>query len=197
LADCTPDCFPFFSADQLQQLALRSATAVPAVPSLSPCVTAALTATSSSRSSHFGLLNFLDYQPAFVSIFPNLAPLLLTASAAGVSIDSLSLPSSITKFLDRCKFSLFVPIFRSGYVGAFARDDAASLQATVSSIKKIAMSSRHPTSGAWVNMQPEEVFAACSDLIPLLPSQVSVWGLNLVTQHFDSLSMELSGCTSL
>jgi hypothetical protein len=93
--------------------------------------------------------------------------------------------------LDRCKVLLFVPIFQSDCVGTFARDDAASPQATVSALKKITMSSCHPTSGVWVNMQPDEAFTACStNLIPLPPFQVSVWGLNLVTQHFDSLSME-------
>jgi hypothetical protein len=53
------------------------------------------------------------------------------------------------------------------------------------------MNSRNPSSGAWVNLHPDEVFAACSNLIPLLPFNVSVWGLNLVTQYFDALSGEL------
>jgi hypothetical protein len=53
------------------------------------------------------------------------------------------------------------------------------------------MNSRNPSSGAWVNLHPNEVFAACSNLIPLLPFNVSVWGLNLVTQYFDALSGEL------
>ena len=40
-------------------------------------------------------------------------------------------------------------------------------------------------------MHPDEVFAAYSKLIPLLRFQVSIWGLNLVTQYFDSLSIKL------
>ena len=40
-------------------------------------------------------------------------------------------------------------------------------------------------------MHPNEVSAAYSKLIPLLRFQVSIWGLNLVTQYFDSLSVKL------
>ena len=104
---------------------------------------------------------------------------------------SCSLPSSIN-FLDCCKFHLFLSIFRSDYVDTFTCDDAAaSLQATVSVIKKMTMSFCNPFSGTCVTMHPDEVFAAYSNLIPLLPFKVSVWGLNLVTQYFDSLSVEL------
>jgi hypothetical protein len=191
LSDYDHACLPLFSKDQLQHLILRSATAAPTAPVLSPRMTAVLTSTSSSSSSYFGPLDFLDNQVAFDSVFPTPTPLTVTVSTTGASIDSLVLPALLDTFIDRCKFHLFVPIFRSDYVGTFARDDAASLQATVSAIKKLAMSSRNPSSGAWVNLHPDEVFAAYSNLIPLLPFQVSVWGLNLVTQYFDSLSVEL------
>jgi hypothetical protein len=191
LSDYATDCLSLFSATQLQNLVLRSVTAAPADPILSPRMTAVLTLANSSHSSYFGPLDFLDSQTAFDLIFPNPVPLLVTTSPTGASIDSLSLSVSLDKFLDTCKFQLFVPIFRSDYVGTFTRNDAASLQATVAALKKLSMSSRHPTSGAWVTMQPDEVFAAYSNLIPLLPSNVSVWGLNLVTQFFDSLSLEL------
>jgi hypothetical protein len=191
LSDYDPDCFNLFTAPQLQHLVLRSASAAAAAPLLlSPRMTAVLTSTSTSGSSYFGPLDFLDSQPAFDSIFPHPLPLLVTTSSLGVSVDSLSLPLLLDKFLDRCKFHLFVPIYRSDYVGTVARDDAASLQATIVALKKLSMSSRSP-SGAWINMHPDEVFAAYSNLIPLLPSKVSVWGLNLVTQYFDSLSAEL------
>jgi hypothetical protein len=40
-------------------------------------------------------------------------------------------------------------------------------------------------------MQLDEVFASYSTLIPLCPGNVSVWGLNLVTQSFHSLSPKL------
>ena len=191
LSDYAPDCFTLFSATQLQNLVLRSAVAAPLVPALSPRMSAVLTSTRSSGSSFFGTLDFLDSQSAFDLVFPRPVPLSVTASPTGATVDSISLPISLEKFLDQCKFHLFIPIFRSDYVGTFARDDAASLQATVTALKKLAMSSRHPSSGAWINLHPDEVFAAYSNLIPLLPFKVSVWGLNLVTQYFDALSVEL------
>jgi hypothetical protein len=98
---------------------------------------------------------------------------------------------ALNKFLDLCKFHLFVPIYRSDYVGTFDRDDAASLHATIQSLKKHAMSSRNPVSGHWVNLTPDELFAAYQEITPLLPNRVSLWGLNLVTQFFDALSFDL------
>jgi hypothetical protein len=53
------------------------------------------------------------------------------------------------------------------------------------------MSYRHPTSGHWINLTPDELYAAYNDLTPLLPSKVSLWGLNLVSQFFDALSLDL------
>ena len=77
------------------------------------------------------------------------------------------------------------------YVGTFPHDDAASLQATITALKKVSMSSPNPSSSALVTLHPNKVFAAYSNLIPLLPFKVSVWGLNLVTQLFDALSIDL------
>jgi hypothetical protein len=195
LSDYSPACYPLFSAKQLQQLVLRSARVPPAAPtasSISPrTMHAVLASAGSSCSSYFGSLDFLDSQCAFDAIFPHPVPLFFLNSSTGVTIDSISLSAILDKFLDRCKFHLFLPIFRSDYVGTFARDDAASLQATISALKKITMNSRNSSSGAWVNLHPDEVFAAYSNLIPLLPFNVSVWGLNLVTQYFDALSGEL------
>jgi hypothetical protein len=80
---------------------------------------------------------------------------------------------------------------RSDYVGASDRDDAASLHATVRAAKRLVMTSRHPTAGHWLNLSPDELHSACSDLTPLLPPRVSLWGFNLVTQFHDVLSFEL------
>jgi hypothetical protein len=83
---------------------------------------------SASRPSYFGSLDFLDSQSVFDSAFPNPVPLLVTVSStASVSIDSTSLLADINLFIDRCKFRVFVPIFRSDYVGTSDRDDAASM----------------------------------------------------------------------
>jgi hypothetical protein len=53
------------------------------------------------------------------------------------------------------------------------------------------MSCRHPASSHWINLTPDELCAACDDLTPLLPSKVSLWGLNLVSQFFCALSLDL------
>jgi hypothetical protein len=50
------------------------------------------------------------------------------------------------------------------------------------------VTSRHPQSSHWINLTPDELHAECSDLTPLLPSNVLLWGLNLVTQFFDALT---------
>jgi hypothetical protein len=53
------------------------------------------------------------------------------------------------------------------------------------------MTSRHPTTGHWLNLSPDELYSAYSNLTPLLPPRVSLWGFNLVTQFHDALSFEL------
>jgi hypothetical protein len=76
-------------------------------------------------------------------------------------------------------------------VGTSDRTDAASLYATVQALKKLSMSYRHPVSGAWINLTPDKLFAEYSTLIPLLPSDVQLWGFNLVNQFNDSLSADI------
>jgi hypothetical protein len=194
VSDYAPEILPLFTPVQLQFIVLRTADAAAAAPSaslLSPRMSAVLASSTASRSSYFGSLDFLDCQATFDSTFPKPVPLLVTISSNGVSLDSLSLSVSLNKFIDHCKFHLFVPIFRSDYVGTFIRDDAASLHATLQALKKPAMSYRHSTSGHWINLTPDELFAAYTDLTPLLPTQISLWGLNLVTQFFDALSSDL------
>jgi hypothetical protein len=53
------------------------------------------------------------------------------------------------------------------------------------------MSFCNPTSGQWTNLTPDEFFAEYSNLTSLLPPDVSLWGLNLVTQFHDALSSDL------
>ena len=196
LSDYAADCLPLFSATQLQFIVLRSSTTTPAPSALShvalsPRMTAVLASSNTSGSSYFGSLEFLDSQLAFDATFPNPVPLVVAVSPSGVSIDSTFLRISLNQFIDCCKFHLFIPLFRSDYVGSSNRDDTASLHATIQALKKPAMSYRNPTSGHWVNMSPDELFAAYADLTPLLPNKVSLWGLNLVTQFFDALSSDL------
>jgi hypothetical protein len=91
---------------------------------------------------------------------------------------------------------LFVPIFRVDYVGTADRDDAAALHATIQALKRPAMSYRHDNTGHWINLTPDELFVLYADLTPLLPSKVSLWGLNLVSQFMDALSHELQEALS-
>jgi hypothetical protein len=64
-------------------------------------------------------------------------------------------------------------MFRSDYVGTLERNDSASLYATLQALKKPSMYYRHPTSGHWINLTPDELHAAYDDLTPLLPSTFS------------------------
>ena len=150
---------------------------------------------SGFADAHFtyhGPLDFLDSQTSFDSLFSPPAPVRLTVASTGVpTLDSISAARAITAFVDNCKFRIFIPIFRSDYVGTADRNDAASLHATVQALKKLSMSSRHPTSGSWINLSPDELFAEYNILTPLLPADVSLWGLNLVSQYHDSLSADL------
>jgi hypothetical protein len=170
VSDYTSDCLSLFTKSQLRTLVLRTAAAAPTVPALSPRMATVLASPTASRSSYFGPLEFIDSQAAFDSTFPKPVPLLVTTSSNGVSIDSLSLSVALNQFLDQCKFYLFVPIFRSDYVGTLARDDSASLHATLQALKK--SSCRGPP---WLG--PDELFAVYNDLTPLLPNNVSLWGL--------------------
>jgi hypothetical protein len=89
-------------------------------------------------------------------------------------------------------------IYHSNYVDTANRDDAASsLRATVQTLKKFAMSFRNPTSGRWTNLTSDELFDLYSNLTPLLPPNVSLWGLNLVSQYYNALSLELQEVSSV
>ena len=198
--DYTPDCLPLFTPIQLQFIVLRSAAATAALPTpppFSPRMSAVLGSSASSASSYFGSLEFLDSQVSFDATFPQPVPLVVTPSSNGVSVDSLSLLKTLNQFVDQCKFHLFVPIFRSDYVGTFTRDDSASLHATLQALKRPAMSYRDATSGRWINLTPDELFAVYNDLTPLLPTKISLWGLNLVTQFFDALTSDLQDSIQL
>ncbi len=189
--DYSADCYHLLSSHQLKRLARRSPTK-PSADSASPRMAAVLASSNASGSSYLGSLDFLDIQSAFDITFPHPTPLVLTISTnSGLSVDYVSIPLAVTAFVDLCKFQLFVPLFRTDYVGIANRDDAASLHATVQAIKKLHMTSRHPQSSHWVNLTPDELHEAYSDLTPLLPSKVSLWGLNLVTQFFDALTADL------
>jgi hypothetical protein len=101
-------------------------------------------------SSYFGALEFLDSQIAFdITFSARPVPLLVTASSTGVSVCSLLPMIALDKFIDECKFLLFVPIFCFNHVDPVARDEATSLHAAITALKKLSMSSRHPSSAAW------------------------------------------------
>ena len=197
LSDYSPDCYPLFTPIQLQQLLLRipatpAALPPPALALVSPRMTAVLASTVASGSSYYGSLDFLDSQSVFDLTFPNPLPLrVIPSSTTSLSVDSLSLQQSLTAFIDQCKFQVFLPIFRSDYVGTADRNDAASLHATVQALKKLSMSYRNPANGHWLNLTPDELYAEYSALTPLLPARVSLWGMNLVSQFHDALSPDL------
>jgi hypothetical protein len=194
LADYAAECYPLLTPTQLKNLLLRNPTPAHSPPHalLSPRMSAVLASSSASGSSYFGSLGFLDSQAEFDSTFPQPVPLLVSVSTTtGLSIDSLSLLAALNLFLDHCKFQIFLPIFRSDYVGTANHNDAASLHVTVQALKRHAMTSRNPVSGHWINLTPDELYAAYAELTPLLPNKVSLWGLNLVTQFHDALSAEL------
>ena len=147
-----------------------------------------------SGSSYFGSLEFLDFQSKFDRTFPNPTPLFVTSSPSKLSIplpiDSTSVSLVIHYFVDQCKFQVFLPIYHFNYVGTANHDDAASLHATVQILKKFAMSFRNPASDQWINLIPDELFDEYANLAPLLPPKnVSLWGLNLVTQFHDAFPL--------
>jgi hypothetical protein len=53
------------------------------------------------------------------------------------------------------------------------------------------MSYCNPSNGHWLNLTPDELYAEYSALTPLLPTNVTLWGMNLVTQFHDALSPDL------
>jgi hypothetical protein len=121
---------------------------------------AVLTSFISSSSSYFWSLEFLDPQSSFNATFPRPVPLLITNSLSGVSVDSTSVLSTLNRFLDSCKFHLFVPIFCSDYVGSSSYNDTTSLQASIQALKKHAMTRRNPITGNFTNLSPDELYAA-------------------------------------
>jgi hypothetical protein len=203
IADYDIACYAKFTPSQLANLIRRIPTATPATTRandpvkalLSPrmaAVLASITGSALSGHSFYGSLDFLDAQTSFDTVFPHPSPILLSLTTAGTpTIDTTTISSTINTFANRCKFELFIPLFRTDYVGTAGHDDTASLYATVQAIKKLSMSYRHPQTGSWVNWTPDELFAAYGTLIPLLPSRVQLWGFNLVNQYHDSLSPDI------
>ena len=53
------------------------------------------------------------------------------------------------------------------------------------------MSYRNLFNGHWLTLTPDELYAEYSTLTPLPPTNVSLWGLNLVTQYHDALLPDL------
>jgi len=157
--------------------------------------------TNDSGSSYFGSLKFLDFQAEFDCTFPNPIPLFITPAPSELSIplsiDSTSALTAIPTFIDQCKFQVFLLIYHSDYVSTANCDDAASRHATVQTLKKFSMSFRNPTSGHWTNLPPDELFDVYSNLTPLLPPNVSLWGLNLVSQYYNALSLDLQEVLSV
>jgi hypothetical protein len=205
LSDYSRDCFSKFSRKQVFNLAQRDAAqpifapapAPPAPPARNtPRMTAALASGHPTGGhSFYGSLEFLDDQSMFDKVFPHPVPLLLSSSSTGSSLNSASVCQAMTTFIDQCKFQLFVPLFRTDYVGTANRNDAASLRATIIALKKLRMSTRL-NSGQWINLTPDDLFAAYSALTPLLPADVSLWGCNLITQYHDSLIPDLQDLIS-
>ena len=57
------------------------------------------------------------------------------------------------------------------------------------------MSFRNPASDQWINLIPDELFDEYANLAPLLPPKnVSLWGLNLVTQFHDAFPLNCKNC---
>jgi hypothetical protein len=155
-------------------------------------VLASSTGSSLSGHSYYGSLNFLDSQQSFDTIFPHPTPLLLSLSHSGnPTINTHTISATLTTFIDRCKFELFISLFRTDYVGTKDCNNASSLHATVQALKKLAISYRNPQTGTWTNLTPDELFASYSTLIPLLPARVHLWGLSLVNQYHNSLSANI------
>ena len=155
-----------------------------------------------SRNLYF-YLKFLDFQAEFDCTFPNPPiPLFVTPSLSklsiSLSVDSTSASTVIHTFIDQCKFQVFLlPIYRSNYVGTANHNDATSLHTTVQTLKKFSLPFRNPTSDHWINLTPDELFDEYANLTPLLPPNVSLWGLNLVSQYHDALSPELQEVLSV
>jgi hypothetical protein len=77
-------------------------------------MSAALATIGSSTGGHsyFGSLDFLDSQSAFATTFPRPTPLLLVHTSRNhMTIDLLTVNTALHKFVDQCKFYLFIPIF--------------------------------------------------------------------------------------
>jgi hypothetical protein len=201
LSDYDADCLPAFSKDELIQLVLRNSisaslsTAAPSPPPpavlVSPRMSAVLAADGSSEFTYRGSLDFLELQSCFDTVFPHPTPSQFGYSNSSSVLDTNSIPTAISCFVDQCKFVVFVPIFRTDYVGTADRNDATSLQATVRAIKDLRMSSRDSTTGKWINITPDDLYHQYSLLTPLLPSNVALWGFNLVSQFQDALSPDL------
>lgn len=66
-----------------------------------------------------------------------------------------------------------------------------------SSLGKLSMSFPNSQSSHWINFASDELHDTHAELNPLLPIEVSCWGLSLVSQVFDGLSFDLQEAIQL
>ena len=146
--------------------------------------------TSSSTTTYIGPLDFLDDQLCFDIIFPHPAPLSFSITSP-TTVDHTSAVSLLNAYLDQQCLDIFIPTLHADYVGSDAINSQVFLQQTLNRLRCLTSSFRCPTANKFICLTPDDLYSQYLDIVPLLPSDTSQWGLQLPSQYFNSLMMDV------
>ena len=163
------------------------ATLLPTSPKMNFLLRSGSTASDKTTVGYYGPFTFLDDQASFDKVFgkdPTMFPLLpLTKTFSRDDID---------KFIDKCKFDVFIEACRGYFVGMQSKESSA--QATHEACKQISalkQAYKDGPSGKMITDNPDMLFGKFMSLVPTLPDDATKWSIQLCYSYYNALTLEL------
>jgi hypothetical protein len=199
LANYSPEVLPRLSNSKLSNLGKRSRAiriaadevgpelAPPPVETISPIMRGIIrSAANAVITTYAGPFAFIDNQEAFNHLFPDMQPIL-----PGENTPDLPTTTTLTSFIDLSCNRTLLHILRLDYVGTLATDSAMSTFQTTNAIRVFRMLSYDQVLKKPVTLSPDQLYEAYVSLVPMLPDDVSSWGLTLAHQYHSALTDEV------
>lgn len=163
------------------------ATLLPMSPKMNFLLRSGSTASDKTTVGYYGPFTFLDDQASFDRVFgkdPTMFP--LSPLAKTLSRDD------IDKFIDKCKFDVFIEACRGYFVGMQSKESSA--QATHEACKQISalkQTYKDGPSGKTITDNPDMLFGKFMSLVPTLPDDATKWSIQLCYSYYNALTLEL------
>ena len=146
-------------------------------------------------TTYHGPLDFVDNQSTFDSLFNTNTPLLhvnrySTVTAGEPIEDSSLIPQLLTKFLNECKYDIFVNICRDDYVGiGYVPDNSQAIQEICKKLNALKM--QYTVGSTIKTCHPNTLFTKFLTLASSLPQNSTSWNIVLCTTYYNSLTESL------